>query len=220
MAPKRRPAAAAENPTKLVLRRPAARASYPNELCPGLCEAEPCRFSVQDIGRRAAVQPGRGQNSCCFCAADILKKHLKTSQGKGSITTALAFFHENDRDVYAAACDRITSLCSQEALDQCLARLKRLQKKGSTRTCRARNARQKREQRQAAAAAPRVDPWVALLEKRKVQAQPTDRREAQRQLPGAAPSSALRCEREMPWLSPSSEGVSACPGIGQALPGN
>ena len=176
MAPKRRPsavAAAAETPSKLVLRRPAARAYDPKELCPGLCEAEPCRFSHSEIGRRAGVQPSRGQSSCCFCAADVLKKHLKTSQGKGSITAALAFFHENDDDIYAVACNRITSFCSHEVLDQCLDRLKRLQKKGLTRASRARNAKQKREQRRVAAAAPRIDEWVALLEKRKVQAQPT-----------------------------------------------
>ena len=180
MAPKRRPssaaaaaAAAAETASKLVLRQPAARAYKPKELCPGLSEAEPCRFSNSEIGRRAGVQPSRGQSSCCFCAADVLKKHLKTSQGKGSITIALAFFHENDDDIYTVACRRITSFCSQEVLDQCLDRLKHLQKKGSTKASRARNAKQKREQRRAAAAAPRVDPWVALLEKRKVQAQPT-----------------------------------------------
>ena len=195
MAPMRRPAAAA----KSVLRRPAQRcASYPKEQCPGRSEADSCKFSTVNIGEKARIQPARGQTRCCFCDADLLQKHLRTAQGKGTISAALDFFKEHDEGIYDEACNNIKALVDQEALDQCLRRLAQLQKKGPTKAARARNAQQKREQREAAARVSKSEQWSASLARRVAQGQPTDAERAQHERDEAA--SVRRLARKLPAL--------------------
>ena len=155
---KRRPAARREPAAK---RRPAARTTRPSERCQGL-EGEDCVFSTQEIGAAAGTNPRICGPRCAFCSADNLRRCLGSARGKGQITSALAFFEEQDVNIFSMACARISSLGSEEALDACTQRLRRLQKKGASKADREQGQKDKREARKA-------DEWARLLMERKAQ---------------------------------------------------
>ena len=75
----------------------------------------------------------------------------------------MAFFDEQDANIFAMACARISSLKSDEALDACLQRLRRLQKKGASKAERQQGQKDKAKARKA-------DQWGKLLVERKAQA--------------------------------------------------
>ena len=180
---RRRPAALRR---RLVLRRPAARASRsgsrvsgPSGLsgpsgpsgclyCPGLRE-QPCRFSTLRIGERARVHPDREQTTCALCSAADLEKSLKNARCKGLLTSALAFFAENDDSILRAAQDRIREFMGGAVLKACMSRLRKLQQRGGTKAQRARNAKEKAEERRKAAAVTRAEQWAPCLSRRKAQ---------------------------------------------------
>ena len=62
------------------LRRPAARAAYPNERCAG-ADGRECSFSTAALGSPAAIQPSRGQRGCLFCCDERLDSLLVQQNG-------------------------------------------------------------------------------------------------------------------------------------------
>ena len=171
---RRRPAALRR---LLVLRRPAARnprsgsrVSGPSgcHYCPGLRE-QPCRFSTVRIGETARVQSHRGQTVCSFCSEAELEKILQNARSKGVLTSALAFFAENDESILHAAQDRIRDFMGGAVLKACMSRLRKLQQRGGTKAERARNAEEKAEERKRAAAVTRAEQWAPCLSRRKAQ---------------------------------------------------
>ena len=145
-----------------VKRRPAGRQMRPCERCRGWGEQD-CVFSTQEIGAAARIQ-GKGPSGlpCPLCSEANLTRCLSSLRGKGMLTSALAFYEERDINVFSQACARIAALASDEALDGCLQRLRRFQKKGATKEQRGRAAKEKQEAREA-------DQWERLLARRKAQ---------------------------------------------------
>ena len=88
---------------------------------------EACIFSIQDAGGAAAAQARSSR--CNLCCAENLGRCLSSARGKGLLTCALAFYKENDFNAFSQACARIAALASEEALDRCLQRLRRREKK-------------------------------------------------------------------------------------------
>ena len=108
------------------------RKLWPCELCQGLMGAS-CVFSTQRATGRATVQPKRlGGEHCVFCLAENFQRAVDAPRGKGAITAALAFFQENNVEVFDLACARIRTFTDQATLDGCLTRLNRLLQKGKT----------------------------------------------------------------------------------------
>ena len=99
---------------------------------------------------------------CAFCSADNLRRCLAHARGKGQVTAALAFYEERGPRVFDRACKRVSTFISEEALGACLQRLRRLQKKGSTKEQRGQRAKEKKDAREA-------DQWDRLLARRKPQ---------------------------------------------------
>ena len=102
------------------------------------------------------------ETHCAFCSGNNLRRCLGNARGKGQISSALAFFDEQDANIFAMACARISSLESDEALDGCLQRLRRLQKKGASKAERQQGQKDKAKARKA-------DQWDKLLVERKAQ---------------------------------------------------
>ena len=197
---KRRPAARRQPATK---RRPAARRSGARERCEGR-EGEACIFSTQEIGAAARANPGRASGPrCTFCSPDNLQRCLGQARGKGQITTALAFFEERNVNIFSQAQARISALISDEALDACLGRLRRLHKKGATKEQRGQNAKEKRESREA-------DQWDRLLAQRKPQ-QHFTRKDKSYNRSSARPNELKRLGKKFPAVY-SQDGAAKRPG--------
>ena len=197
---KRRPAARGQPATK---RRPAARRSGARERCEGH-EGEACIFSTQEIGTAARVNPGRASGPrCAFCSPDNLQRCLGQARGKGQITTALAFFEERNVNIFSQAQARISALISDEALDACLGRLRRLHKKGATKEQRGQTAKEKQEARKA-------DQWGRLLAQRKPQQHFTGE-EKSRYRSRARPNELKRLGKKFPAVY-SQDGAAKRPG--------
>ena len=149
------------------------RKAKPFELCKGHSEDEPCVFSVHAIGETARVHPDRhGGQHCLFCSEANLQRAVATAQGKGTMTSAFAFFQENSHEVFQLACSRVERFTDQATLDGCLARLGRLQAKGPTREARGRTAREKQKEREEAQ---KQNDWKHLLQNRVLQTRVKDR---------------------------------------------
>ena len=120
-----------------------AREDRPSKLCLGFEEGL-CIFSTQVAGEKARIHPDRrGGKHCVFCSQDNFKRAVATPRGKGVITAALAFFQENNDEAFELACSRINGFTDEAALQGCLDRLARLQKKGATQEVRGRTARER-----------------------------------------------------------------------------
>ncbi|OLQ00834.1 NAD-dependent protein deacetylase sirtuin-2 [Symbiodinium microadriaticum] len=124
----------------LVLRRPAARNprsgsrySGPSGLSgpSGGHYEQQCRFSTLRIGERARIHPDRDQTTCAFCSAADLEKSWRNARCKGLLTSALAFFAENDESILQAAKDRIRDFMGGAVLKACMSRLRKLLAKDS-----------------------------------------------------------------------------------------
>ena len=141
----------------------------PNEACLGL-GPDACIFSTQVANERARVQEKRINGPhCLFCSESRFQKAMSTPNGKGAVTTALAFFQEHSEETFALACERIKSFTDAATLEQCLGRLGRLQKRGLTREVRGRTAREKKKEREEAQ---QNNTWQHLLRKRNPQLRP------------------------------------------------
>ena len=172
-APKRRvrgkqtvPAYDLPNPVEQPKEKAAPRQPYSGELCLGLA-ASACIFSTRAANEKAHVkQKTAGGQQCMFCSASFFQKAMSTPQGKGVVTGALGFFHENSEETFAAACERIKTFTDVNTLEQCLDRLSRLQKRGLTREARGRTAREKKKEREEAQ---HNNTWQHLRRKRRPQ---------------------------------------------------
>lgn len=122
----------------------------PSRQCLGQGDAR-CIFSTQHANETARVQPSRpGGQFCLFCKQENLERAVCAPRGKGAITAALAFFQENNVEVFDLACVRIRNFTNQATLDGCLTRLERLLKQGTTKEVRGRTARNKQKEREEA----------------------------------------------------------------------
>ena len=104
-----------------------------------------------------------GGQQCLFCRPENFQRAVDAPRGKGAITAALAFFQENNVEVFDLACGRIRNFTDQATLDGCLTRLDRLLKKGTTKEIRGRTARNKQQEREEAQ---HRNSWKQLLHHR------------------------------------------------------
>ena len=93
-------------------------ARRPSERCSGFAgageERQACVFSTTDLGRPSRIHANRGQASCVFCSESVLRQRLGNSRGKGVVTAALAFFHEQSpEDVYVRAAQRLRDVAGE-----------------------------------------------------------------------------------------------------------
>ena len=127
---KHRPTACKKGPA--AKRRQETRPARPNERCSGYGD-EPRIFSTQKIGAAARAHPDRPSGPrCAFSSAENMRRCLGNARGKGQMTAALAFYEEQNVNIHSLVCSRISALNSEEALDACLQRLRRFQKKGAS----------------------------------------------------------------------------------------
>ena len=154
-------------------------ARHPSERCSGFAgageERQACVFSTTDLGRPSGIHANRGQASCVFCSESVLRQRLGNSRGKGVVTAALAFFHEQSpEDVYVRAAQRIRDVAGEPTWAACERRLQQhLRQRGATA-----QEHDARAQQQAKARAQRRgggDPanWAGLLEARQSQCVPS-----------------------------------------------
>ena len=197
---KRRPAARREPAVK---RRPAARRSGAHERCAGH-EGEVCVFSTQEPGAAARVHRNQPLGERCpFCSVDNLRRCLGQARGKGQITAALAVFEERNDNIFSQAQARISAFISEEAVGACLQRLRRLQKKGTTKEQRGQRAKEKKDAREA-------DQWDRLLARRKAQQRFT-REDKSSYRDRARPNELKRLGRKFPAVY-NKEGAAKRPG--------
>ena len=124
------------------------REDRPSKLCLGFEEGL-CIFSTQVASEKARVNPDWHEGKhCVFCRQDNFQRAVATPRGKGVITAALAFFQENNEEIFELACSRVSGFTDEAALQGCLDRLARLQKKGATQEVRGRTAREKKQKRE------------------------------------------------------------------------
>ena len=104
---------------------------------------------------------GRGSNSACFAQRQISKPLWQTHVAREP--SPLAFFQENNQEVFEKACERIRCFGGEETLEPCLQRLARLQRSGLTKEMRGRTAREKQKERKGAQ---EQNSWKHLLRNR------------------------------------------------------
>ena len=172
------------------------RPVWPNEACLGR-GPDACIFSTQVANDRARVQEkqSHGQH-CLFCSEARFQKAMENPRGKGSVTTALAFFQEHSEDTFALACERIKSFTDEDTLEQCLVRLGRLQKRGLTREVRGRTAREKKQEREEAQ---QNNTWHHLLRKRNPQLRPK-KEDVKKYKEGTQKNALRRLSRKFPGV--------------------
>ena len=128
------------------LRRPAARAAYPNERCAG-ADGRECSFSTAALGSPAAIQPSRGQRGCLFCCDERLDS-LLVQQNGFQVTKTLSALQA----------------MSPAKFEECLENLRRRRGEAFASDFRARvlRAGKRREQKAAPKAGP-AEKWKDLL---------------------------------------------------------